>query len=135
MVFRTFDRLAFVAMEAVEGVNAFDIGGSATAADAVEMANAPVAADYIETIEPTFSITNRVYDRDPTRRSITPAPKTEGRWPFSRVRRSRSASGWSFLERALLERRLPFPGGQNSLLAAGWSNMNSRVSPRRRQSP
>lgn len=76
MVFRTFDRLVYVATEAVEGVNAFDIGGSATVQGATAMANPPVAADYIETIEPTFSITNRVYDRNPTRRSITPAPKT-----------------------------------------------------------
>ena len=76
MVFRSFDRLVYVAMENAEGVNAFDISGSATAEGATSLANQPDAADYIETIDPTFSITNRVYDRNPTRRSITPAPKT-----------------------------------------------------------
>jgi len=57
--FRTYDRLLFVQEEATEG-NQSTI----------------VAADYIESIEPTFSITNRVFPRDVTRRSISPAPKT-----------------------------------------------------------
>ncbi len=59
MPFRTFDRRIFAKLETTEGTPI------ATQAD-----------DYIETIEPTFSITNREYDRNPTRLSITPAPKT-----------------------------------------------------------
>ena len=59
MVFRSFDRKLFAKLETTEGQ---PIATSAT--------------DYIETIAPTFSVTNRVYDRDPTRMSITPAPKT-----------------------------------------------------------
>jgi len=69
MVFRTFDRLLFVKMETTEGENIFG-DASATAI------TPPAAADYIESVEPTFSITNREYDRNPTRMSITPAPKT-----------------------------------------------------------
>ena len=57
--FRTFDRLIYAKVESTEG----DV-------------NAPnITTDYIETIEPTFTVTNRVYDRNVTRMSVTPAPK------------------------------------------------------------
>jgi hypothetical protein len=56
--FRTYDRLLFVQEEATEGTQA-----------------TIAAADYVETVEPTFSITNRVFDRNVTRRSISPVPK------------------------------------------------------------
>jgi len=57
--FRTYDRLLFVQEEATEGIQ-----------------ETIVAADYVESIEPSFSLTNRTFPRDVTRRSISPAPKT-----------------------------------------------------------
>lgn len=56
--FRTYDRLLYAKVESTEGT-----------------AVTPADSDYIETIEPTFTITNRVYDRNVTRLSVTPAPK------------------------------------------------------------
>lgn len=57
--FRTYDRFLYAKVETTEG--------SAATIDTTD--------DYIETIEPTFSITNRVYDRNVTRASMTQAPK------------------------------------------------------------
>lgn len=56
--FRTYDRLLYAKVEATEGT-----------------AVTPGNTDYIETIDPTFTITNRVFDRNVTRLSVTPAPK------------------------------------------------------------
>ena len=58
MAFRTFDRKVYFKLESTEGTY-----------------NAPSAnTDYIECIDPTYSITNRSFERNPTRLSITPAP-------------------------------------------------------------
>jgi hypothetical protein len=58
MAFKTFNRALYAKIESAEGT-----------------LNAPVdATDYIETTDPTFTVTNRMFDRNPTRMSITPAP-------------------------------------------------------------
>ena len=58
MAFKTFNRALYAKIESGEGT-----------------LNAPVdAPDYIETTDPTFSVSNRLFDRNPTRMSITPAP-------------------------------------------------------------
>jgi hypothetical protein len=57
--FRNYDRLLFGILETAEGT-----------------AEAVAASDYLECIEPQFNITNRVYDRDVTRKSISPMLKT-----------------------------------------------------------
>lgn len=58
MAFKTFDRKVYFALETNEGTRV-----------------APNAEQgYIETTDPTFSVTNRVYERNPTRMSISPAP-------------------------------------------------------------
>ena len=57
MAFKTFQRVLYAKLESTEGT--FD-APSAT-------------SDYIEVIEPTFTITNRTFERNPTRNSITPA--------------------------------------------------------------
>tara|TARA_A100000172_G_scaffold17068_1_gene9348 strand:- start:919 stop:2304 length:1386 start_codon:yes stop_codon:yes gene_type:complete len=58
MAFRTFDRKVYFALESTEGTY-------------LEPNN---SAGYIETTEPTWTITNRQFDRNPTRGSITPVP-------------------------------------------------------------
>jgi len=55
--FRTYDRLLYAKVEATEGTTV-----------------TPGNADYIETIDPTFTITNRTFERNVTRMSVTPAP-------------------------------------------------------------
>tara|TARA_R110002110_G_scaffold171854_6_gene374503 strand:- start:4289 stop:5656 length:1368 start_codon:yes stop_codon:yes gene_type:complete len=58
MAFKTFNRALYAKIESGEGT-----------------LNAPVdAPDYIETTDPTFSVSSRLFDRNPTRMSITPAP-------------------------------------------------------------
>lgn len=58
MAFKTFDRLLYFAVETNEGT-----------------AVAPNASTgYLETTDPAFSVTNRTFERNPTRLSITPAP-------------------------------------------------------------
>ena len=58
MAFKTFNRALYAKIESAEG--------------ALE---APVdAPDYIETTDPTFTVTNRMFDRNPTRMSISPVP-------------------------------------------------------------
>lgn len=57
--FRTYDRFLYATVETSEGV----------------AASVNTTTDYIETIEPTFTITNRVYDRNVTNASMTQAPK------------------------------------------------------------
>jgi hypothetical protein len=57
--FRNYDRLLFVKTETTEGT-----------------VNAPDVGDYIETISPSYNITNRAFIRDVTRSSISPLPKT-----------------------------------------------------------
>ena len=58
MAFKTFNRALYAKIESAEG--------------ALE---APVdATDYIETTDPTFTVTNRMFDRNPTRMSISPVP-------------------------------------------------------------
>ena len=58
MAFKTFNRALYAKIESTEGT-----------------LNAPVdTGDYIETTDPTFTVTNRMFDRNPTRMSITPVP-------------------------------------------------------------
>tara|TARA_Y100000310_G_scaffold336739_1_gene422117 strand:- start:28721 stop:30100 length:1380 start_codon:yes stop_codon:yes gene_type:complete len=58
MAFKTFNRLLYFAVETNEGeVGTFDNSTS-----------------YLEVTDPTFTVTNRTFDRTPTRLSITPAP-------------------------------------------------------------
>ena len=58
MAFKTFDRKVYFALESAEGTR--------------EVPNTNTG--YIETTEPTFSVTNRVFERNPTRMSISPVP-------------------------------------------------------------
>jgi len=60
MAFKTFDRKLFIQREATEGTYA--LGASYA------------AANYIETTEPTWTVTNRTVERNPTRGSITQVP-------------------------------------------------------------
>ena len=56
MAFKTFDRTVFFALETTEGSY-----------------NAPTATTgYIECIDPTYTVTPRMFERDPTSMSITP---------------------------------------------------------------
>ena len=57
MAFKTFQRVLYAKLESTEG----------------EFDEPNFRSDYIETIEPTFTITNRTFERNPTRNSITPA--------------------------------------------------------------
>ena len=57
MSFRMHNRKLLFKLETIEGTAA-----------------APVEADYIECIDPTFTVTGRTFERSPTRKSITPAP-------------------------------------------------------------
>lgn len=57
MAFKTFQRVLYAKLESTEGT----------------FAEPNLRNDYIETIEPTFTITNRTFERNPTRNSITPA--------------------------------------------------------------
>ena len=62
MAFKTFNRTLYYALETTEGTF-----------------NTPNATSgYLEVIEPTFTITNRVFDRNPTRNSITRAVQHVG---------------------------------------------------------
>ena len=58
MAFKTYNRLLYAKLESTEGT--------------VNVPND--TAGYIETIEPTFTVTNRAYERNPTRLSITQPP-------------------------------------------------------------
>lgn len=58
MSFRTHHRKLLLKLETTEGSRETPTG----------------TADYIECIEPTFTITNRTFERNITRKSITPAP-------------------------------------------------------------
>ena len=59
MVFRTFNRKLYFKTETSEGTF-----------------NAPnLSTGFIECTDPTYSITNRMFERNPTRLSITPAPQ------------------------------------------------------------
>ena len=59
MVFKTFDRKVYFALESTEGTY-----------------NAPNASTgYIETTEPTFAVTNRMFERNPTRGAIGLVPQ------------------------------------------------------------
>ena len=58
MSFRTHHRKLLLKLESTEGTRETPTG----------------TADYIECIEPTFTITNRTFERNITRKSITPAP-------------------------------------------------------------
>lgn len=57
MAFKTFQRVLYAKLESTEGT----------------WATPDLRSDYIEVIEPTFTITNRTFERNPTRNSITPA--------------------------------------------------------------
>lgn len=57
MAFKTFQRVLYAKLETTEGT----------------WATPNIRQDYIEVIEPTFTITNRTFERNPTRNSITPA--------------------------------------------------------------
>ena len=58
MAFRTFDRKVYFALESTEGSY-----------------NAPnVSTGFIEAIDPTYSITSRMFERNPTRLSVTQPP-------------------------------------------------------------
>ena len=60
MVFRMHDRKVYFALESTEGTR-----------------QAPNASTgYVETTDPTFSVTNRMFERNPTRRAITPVMQT-----------------------------------------------------------
>ena len=59
MAFKTFNRALYASLESAEG-------------SSVSPDDSPMA--YIETTDPTFTVTNRMFDRNPTRLSITPAP-------------------------------------------------------------
>ncbi len=59
MAFKTFNRALYAKIESAEGsLNAPDDD----------------TTDYIETTDPTFTVTNRMFDRNPTRMSISPVP-------------------------------------------------------------
>ena len=58
MAFRTFDRSLYFALESSEGA----------------WTSPTLDTGYLETIDPTFTVTPRVYERNPTRLSMTPAP-------------------------------------------------------------
>lgn len=60
MAYKTFDRKVYFALETTEGT----------------LATPDASTGYVETIDPTYSVTNRVFDRNPTRGSITPAMPT-----------------------------------------------------------
>ena len=60
MVFKTFQRLVYAALETTEGAS-------------ITPDDSPMA--YIESSDPTFSVTNRMFERNPTRQSITPVPQ------------------------------------------------------------
>jgi len=57
MSFRMHNRKLLFKLESTEGTAA-----------------SPAEVDYIECIEPTFTVTGRTFERNPTRKSITPAP-------------------------------------------------------------
>jgi hypothetical protein len=59
MAFKTFNRALYAKIETAEG--------SLIAPD-------DDTTDYIETTDPTFTVTSRLFDRNPTRMSITPVP-------------------------------------------------------------
>jgi hypothetical protein len=59
MAFKTFNRALYAKIETAEG--------SLIAPD-------DDTTDYIETTDPTFTVTNRMFDRNPTRMSISPVP-------------------------------------------------------------
>lgn len=61
MAFKTFDRKLYAALESAEGTS---------------IAPSDLTSAYIETTEPTFTITNRMFERNPTRMSITQVPQT-----------------------------------------------------------
>ncbi len=61
MAFKTFNRALYASLESAEG-------------SSVSPDDSPMA--YIETTDPTFTVTNRMFDRNPTRLSITPVPAT-----------------------------------------------------------
>jgi len=62
MVFKTFDRKIYFALESTEGTYL-----------------APNASTgYIECTEPSFTVTNRMFERNPTRGSITQVPQVVG---------------------------------------------------------
>ena len=60
MAFKTFDHLVYFKLEATEG----------------ERSNPGADSNYIETTDPTFSVTNQNFERNPTRMSISPVPGT-----------------------------------------------------------
>ena len=60
MVFRMHDRKVYFALESAEGTR--------------EAPNA--STGYVETTDPSFSVTNRMFERNPTRLAITPVMQT-----------------------------------------------------------
>lgn len=62
MAFKTYSRLIYATLESTEGT----------------VASFSNTDDFIEVIDPTFTFTNRVVERNPTRNSITPAVQHVG---------------------------------------------------------
>jgi len=59
MAFRTFDRKLYFALETTEGT----------------FVTPSASSGYLETIDPSWTVTPRMFERNPTRLSVTPAPQ------------------------------------------------------------
>ncbi len=59
MAFRTFDRKLYFALETTEGT----------------FVTPDASSGYLETIDPSWTVTPRMFERNPTRLSVTPAPQ------------------------------------------------------------
>jgi hypothetical protein len=59
MAFRTFDRKLYFALETTEGT----------------FVTPNASSGYLETIDPSWTVTPRMFERNPTRLSVTPAPQ------------------------------------------------------------